>query len=111
MANMSKEKNKMPEQDPKLRASNFDEVALGYTPDLAVDEAERCLMCKNKPCIAGCPVLIDIPGFIKKVQDSDLKLHIRLLPVPVRCPQFAGGFVRRKDSVRSFVRGEKMVSL
>ena len=90
MANMSKEKNKMPEQDPKLRASNFDEVALGYTPDLAVDEAERCLMCKNKPCIAGCPVLIDIPGFIKKVQDSDFEAAYKVIARTSSLPAICG---------------------
>ena len=90
MANMSKEKNKMPEQDPKLRAANFDEVALGYTPDLAVDEAERCLMCKNKPCIAGCPVLIDIPGFIKKVQDSDFEAAYKVIARTSSLPAICG---------------------
>lgn len=90
MANMSKEKNKMPEQDPKLRASNFDEVALGYTADLAVDEAERCLMCKNKPCIAGCPVLIDIPGFIKKVQDSDFEAAYKVIARTSSLPAICG---------------------
>ncbi|MGP1441227.1 MAG: NADPH-dependent glutamate synthase [Anaerovoracaceae bacterium] len=87
---MSKEKNKMPEQDPKLRASNFDEVALGYTADLAVDEAERCLMCKNKPCIAGCPVLIDIPGFIKKVQDSDFEAAYKVIARTSSLPAICG---------------------
>ncbi len=69
--NMSKEKNAMPVQDPKTRARNFDEVALGYTEQQARDEAERCLNCKTKPCQSGCPVGIDIPAFIQKIKDGD----------------------------------------
>ncbi|MDE6294306.1 MAG: FAD-dependent oxidoreductase, partial [Clostridiales bacterium] len=71
MANLSKQKNDMPVQDPKVRARNFDEVALGYTEQQAKDEAERCLNCKNKPCQSGCPVGIDIPTFIQKIKDGD----------------------------------------
>ena len=54
----------MPSQDPEVRIHNMDEVALGYTEDQAVLEAKRCLECRNKPCVNGCPVSIDIPGFI-----------------------------------------------
>jgi glutamate synthase (NADPH/NADH) small chain len=61
----------MPAQDPSERRHNMDEVALGYTPAQAMLEAERCLQCKNAPCIAGCPVRIDIPGFIGKVKGGD----------------------------------------
>ncbi len=61
----------MPAQDPSERRHNMDEVALGYTPARAMLEAERCLQCKNAPCIAGCPVRIDIPGFIGKVKGGD----------------------------------------
>lgn len=64
MANMSLKKNEMPSQDPLIRNCNFQEVALGYTEAQALDEATRCLNCKHKPCIAGCPVEIDIPAFI-----------------------------------------------
>ncbi|MDE6201526.1 MAG: NADPH-dependent glutamate synthase [Clostridiales bacterium] len=71
MANLSKTKNEMPVQDPKARAKNFDEVALGYTEQQARDEAERCLNCKNKPCQGGCPVGIDIPAFIQKIKGGD----------------------------------------
>lgn len=90
MANMSKEKNKMPEQDPKLRASNFDEVALGYTAELAVDEAKRCLLCKNEPCISGCPVLIDIPGFIDKVADNDFEGAYQVIARTSSLPAICG---------------------
>ena len=68
MANMSLKKNEMPVQDPSVRRRNFEEVALGYTPEQAVDEANRCLNCKNKPCVGGCPVAIDIPAFIAKIK-------------------------------------------
>ncbi|MCH5165573.1 MAG: NADPH-dependent glutamate synthase [Clostridiales bacterium] len=68
---MSKEKNPMPTQEPKIRAKNFSEVALGYTEEQAKNEAERCLNCKTKPCQSGCPVGIDIPAFIQKIKDGD----------------------------------------
>ncbi len=71
MANMSKTKVPMPEQDPKVRAHNFQEVTLGYTPEQAIEEANRCLGCKNPLCVQGCPVNVRIPEFIKKIQEGD----------------------------------------
>jgi len=71
MANMSLKKNEMPVQEPDVRNKNFKEVALGYTEEQAIDEAKRCLNCKNKPCTTGCPVQIDIPAFIAKVAEGD----------------------------------------
>ena len=73
MTNMSLKKNPMPSQAPDVRNKNFEEVALGYTPEMAIDEAKRCLNCKNKPCVNGCPVRIDIPAFIKCVADGDFE--------------------------------------
>ena len=73
MANMSPKKNIMPAQDADIRNKNFEEVALGYSKDAALDEADRCLNCKNKPCVAGCPVLIDIPAFISKIKEEDFE--------------------------------------
>ena len=64
-------KTPIPEQDPLARRSNFDEVALGYTPELAMQEAKRCLQCKEAPCIAGCPVNVQIPRFIKAIREGD----------------------------------------
>ena len=61
----------MPTQDARERARNFNEVALGYTPELAKSEAQRCLNCKNRPCVKGCPVNIDIPGFISCLKNGD----------------------------------------
>jgi glutamate synthase (NADPH/NADH) small chain len=64
-------KHEMPVQEPKVRARNFKEVALGYTPEIAVAEAQRCLNCKNRPCVEGCPVNISIPDFISKIKTGD----------------------------------------
>lgn len=66
-------KHVMPTQDPAIRATNFKEVALGYSPTIAKDEALRCLNCPTKPCVAKCPVHIDIPAFIKKIKEDDLE--------------------------------------
>lgn len=71
--NMDPKKTEMPAQDPQVRNKNFEEVALGYTPEMAVSEAKRCLNCKNKPCVAACPVCIDIPAFIEKVAQEDFE--------------------------------------
>lgn len=67
------ERTPMRELDPGVRASNFEEVACGYHPDDAMRESERCLMCPDQPCVTGCPVGIDIPGFIKKINEKDLR--------------------------------------
>lgn len=69
--NMRPTKNPMPSQDPNVRNKNFEEVALGYTEEMAIDEAKRCLNCKNRPCVNGCPVNIAIPDFITKVAEGD----------------------------------------
>ena len=71
MPNMSLKKNEMPAQDPKVRSGNFKEVTLGYSKETALDEAARCLHCKNKPCVQGCPVGINIPDFIERVVAED----------------------------------------
>ena len=73
MPNMSLKKNPMPSQEPAVRRRNFDEVALGYTEEQAVDEAARCLNCKHHPCMSGCPVHIDIPAFIARVRERDFE--------------------------------------
>ncbi len=73
MADMTPTKNPMPEQAPLVRNKNFFEVATGYTADMAMAEAERCLNCKNKPCVAGCPVKVNIPAFIEKVAQGDFE--------------------------------------
>ena len=73
MPNMSLKKNEMPSQEPNVRNKNFKEVALGYTQEQAIDEAKRCLNCKNRPCVSGCPVNIMIPDFIAKMAEGDFE--------------------------------------
>lgn len=73
MPNMAMEKVPIPEQDPKVRAKNFDEVTLGYTAEMAVEEAQRCLNCKNMPCVSGCPVGVKIPAFISQIAQGDFE--------------------------------------
>lgn len=80
----------MPSQDPIQRGKNFDEVALGYTPDQARLEALRCLQCKNAPCIKGCPVSIDIPGFIQAIADNDLEESIAIVKRNSLLPAICG---------------------
>ena len=71
--NMSLKKNPMPHQDPVVRARNFHEVAIGYTDEMAIDEALRCLSCKHMPCVSGCPVNINIPEFINRIKEGDFE--------------------------------------
>ena len=73
MADLSPNKTAMPEQDPLVRNKNFDEVALGYTEEMAMKEAGRCLNCKNRPCVSGCPVNVQIPEFIALIKAGDFK--------------------------------------
>ena len=79
MPNMDPRKVPMPEQKPEDRIKNFNEVALGYTPEQAKEEALRCLQCKTRPCVKGCPVCVKIPEFIKKVSEGDFKEASRIL--------------------------------
>ena len=90
MANMSLKKNEMPVQDPMIRNRNFLEVALGYTEEQAVNEAERCLNCKNKPCVGGCPVAIDIPAFIMKIKERDFEGAYQIISQSSALPAVCG---------------------
>lgn len=90
MANMSLKKNEMPSQSPEIRRNNYDEVALGYTEKMAIDEAARCLNCKNMPCVSGCPVNIAIPHFIKKIAESDYEGAYRILADSSSLPAVCG---------------------
>ena len=80
----------MPTQDPKVRAHNFNEVALGYTKEMAVGEAERCLNCKNRPCVTGCPVNINIPEFIAKVKTSEFEEAYKIITMTSSLPAVCG---------------------
>ena len=90
MANMQMNKTPMPEQEPNVRNANFQEVALGYTMEQAQNEAQRCLNCKNKPCVSGCPVGIPIPDFIAKVAEGDLAAAYQLLSDANALPAISG---------------------
>ena len=90
MPNMDPKKCPMPVQDPEVRNKNFDEVALGYTYEMAVEEAKRCLNCKNKPCQHGCPVGIDIPAFIGKVAEEDMEGAFEILSASSALPAVCG---------------------
>lgn len=87
---MSLKKNPMPSQEPSVRAHNFDEVATGYSAETAVDEALRCLGCKNMPCVSGCPVNIHIPEFIAKVKDGDFEGAYQIIHKTSSLPAVCG---------------------
>jgi Fe-S oxidoreductase len=110
MANMSLTKNPMPSQDPEVRNKNFSEVALGYTEEQALDEAQRCLHCKNKPCMTGCPVMVHIPEFIEEVAKATSRLPIRSSPPPRPCPPSAAASAPRRASARSTASGARRAS-
>ncbi len=90
MANMSPKKTPMPTQEPSVRAHNFDEVALGYTAEMAILEADRCLNCKNPACVSGCPVGIDIPGFIQKIKVGEFEEAYRIVTESSSLPAICG---------------------
>ena len=88
--NMDPKKCPMPSQDPNVRNKNFEEVALGYTYEMAVNEARRCLNCKNKPCVSACPVAIDIPAFIERVANEDMKGAFEIISRSSSLPAVCG---------------------
>ena len=90
MANMSPNKNAMPVQEASVRVRNFNEVALGYTEEQAIDEANRCLNCKSMPCVAGCPVKIRIPEFISKIKDGDFEGAYQIITASSSLPAVCG---------------------
>lgn len=90
MVNMKPEMTPMPHQKPETRNKNFKEVALGYSPELAIEEATRCLGCKNAPCVKGCPVNINIPGFIKEIKDKNFKEAFNIITETNSLPAVCG---------------------
>lgn len=107
MPNMSRKKNEMPVQNPEVRSGNFDEVALGYTEEQALDEAERCLNCKNKPCVGGCPVSIDIPAFIMKIREKDYEGAYQIISQSSSLPAVCGRVCPQETQCESrCVRGK-----
>ena len=108
MPNMSPKKNPMPHQDPQVRAGNFQEVALGYTKEQAIDEAQRCLNCKNMPCVSGCPVKIHIPEFIAKVAEGDFEAAYQIIAQDSALPAVCGRVCPQETQCESkCVRGIK----
>jgi len=105
---MSLKKNEMPSQPPEIRAHNFDEVALGYAEEQARDEARRCLNCKQKPCVAGCPVLIDIPAFLMKTADGDYEAAYQIIRRTSSLPAVCGRVCPQETQCEQLcVRGVK----
>ncbi len=90
-------RNEMPKQDPSVRKANFEEVALGYSPEEAVAEAKRCLQCKKPPCVAGCPVSIDIPAFIKCIAEGDFGAAAAKLKEQNSLPAICGRVCPQED--------------
>ena len=108
MPNMSLKKNEMPSQDPNVRNKNFLEVALGYTEEQALDEAARCLNCKNHPCVGGCPVNVKIPEFIKKITEKDYEGAYQVIHETSSLPAVCGRVCPQETQCEKFcVRGIK----
>ena len=108
MANMSLDKNPMPVQEADVRNKNFSEVALGYTKEQAMSEAERCLNCKHKPCVAGCPVSIKIPDFIKEVAAGNFEKAYEIINEDSSLPAVCGRVCPQETQCEHLcVRGKK----
>ncbi len=87
---LNPKKHEMPTQAPQVRAHNFSEVALGYTVEIALEEAKRCLNCKNRPCVAGCPVNVNIPDFITKIKENDFEGAYQIIAQTSSLPAVCG---------------------
>ena len=90
MINLIKEKNPMPEQKPDIRNKNFEEVANGYTEEMAINEAMRCLKCRKKPCMSGCPVMVKIPDFIAKIAEGEFEEAYQIIKETNSLPAICG---------------------
>ena len=108
MADMSPNRVKMPEQPPKVRNKNFDEVSLGYDEEMAVSEAKRCLNCKHKPCISGCPVMVKIPEFIALVAERKFEEAYNKIQETSSLPAICGRVCPQENQCEKYcVRGIK----
>ena len=108
MANMSLTKNPMPSQDPNVRNKNFSEVALGYTEEQALDEAQRCLNCKARPCMTGCPVMVHIPEFIAEVAQGHFEEAYQIISNTSALPAVCGRVCPQESQCEKYcVRGKK----
>lgn len=107
-ANMNPKKNPMPSQPPEVRARNFQEVAAGYTKDVAMDEAMRCLGCKHMPCVSGCPVNIHIPAFIAKIREGEFEEAYQIIAQSSSLPAVCGRVCPQENQCEKHcVRGIK----
>ncbi len=107
-ANMSLKRNEMPTQDAGVRSTNFNEVALGYSEETAINEALRCLECKNMPCVTGCPVNIHIPEFIGKIKEGDFEGAYQVIAKSSSLPAVCGRVCPQETQCESkCVRGIK----
>ena len=108
MPNMSLEKIAMPVQPADERIKNFEEVATGYTAEMAMEEATRCLHCKHKPCVNGCPVNVNIPDFIEKVKDGEFEKAYRIISLTSSLPAVCGRVCPQENQCEKYcVRGIK----
>ncbi len=108
MPNMSLTKHPMPEQEPAVRAVNFKEVALGYSREVAMEEADRCLHCKHAPCVTGCPVNVPIPDFIAKIKEGDFQAAYEIIRTQNGLPAICGRVCPQESQCESkCVRGIK----
>lgn len=108
MPNMDPKKTPMPVQDPNVRRSNFEEVAMGYSEEDAIYEAQRCLHCKHQPCVSGCPVNIHIPDFIEKVKDGDFEGSYQVISLTSSLPAVCGRVCPQENQCEKHcVRGIK----
>ncbi len=103
-------KTPMPEQDPQIRATNFEEVALGYTAVMAVEEAARCLNCKTRPCVKGCPVNVQIPDFIAQIRDGNFEAAYGIISETNALPAVCGRVCPQENQCESLcvraIKGE-----
>lgn len=110
MANMTPKKHEMPVQDAKVRSTNFLEVATGYTEEMAISEAERCLHCPTKPCVSGCPVHINIPEFIAKAREKDFEGSYNIISQSSSLPAVCGRVCPQENQCEcQCVRGKGVV--
>ncbi|MBQ6937131.1 MAG: NAD(P)-binding protein, partial [Clostridia bacterium] len=112
MANMNPKRCPMPSQAPEVRKRNFGEVATGYTYEMAIEEAKRCLNCKNKPCVGKCPVGIDIPTFIERLANEDIRgayeIISRSSALPAVCGRVCPQEVQCESACVRGIKGESV---
>ncbi len=108
MPNMSLKKVAMPVQDPEVRCHNFEEVTTGYTEEMAIEEANRCLHCKHRPCVNGCPVNVNIPDFIEQVKEGNFEEAYNIISVTSSLPAVCGRVCPQESQCEKYcVRGIK----